>query len=419
MLKEGFAKDVVVMAQAKTAGLAKQLFSHTTSADNLKKILLSGELKALSSIAKKTPKAIINVESGFSPILGRQSLNATEALAKMEKNKDVGSVFLNRNGYMPGYGDHIISKNMYAPEKRLALNTIPEEYAVKGSVNLAGPDTAIHVPEKSLEYWRRNFPKYTFEPTSAYKGKVYGAGHRAAAMPSKVMDSVANSTVLDDVLSDRKGLAAMGGGAAAGMAGNALVNPDGDLSSYAAAGIAGGGLGLSARHMSGLGGYIGTGKQDLSRLTADNLDASTVKGMFGPNALLAGSSPLGIALDSSDVDVLMPYRSRAMFNRAKQQVMANYPELAPSKLNTTRPDKQVFSGKVNGKDIDLVLGHGDAPIGFRDAFNRARSKLTDLERSEIIAEKKRLKDSWFLGKLRYDMYKRRLAGDLGLKQHYF
>lgn len=407
------------MAIEKIAGLTKQLFSHTTTADNLKKILLSGELKALEDIAKKSPKKLINVESGFSSILGRQNLTAAEALVKMQKNKDVGKVFLTRNGYVPAYGNHIITKNMYSPEKRLALNTIPEEYVTKNSINLQGPDTQIYVPDESLNYWKDAFPKYQFNPLTAYEGKTYGPLHRVSSLPQKAVDSAMSSTALDDIIADRRGLASMAGGAISGMAGNALVNPNGDLSSYAAAGAGGAALGLGSRHLSGLGGFIGTGRQDLSKLVDDNLRAKTVKGMFGSNAVLAGSSPLGIALDSSDVDVFMPYRTRMMFDRAAQQVQANYPELIPSRLNSVRPDKQVFSGNVGGKDIDLVLGHGPKAIAFRDAFNAAKKKLTDVDRASIIAEKTRLKHAWILQQLRYKMYKNRVAKDLGLKQHYF
>ena len=64
MIKEAMVKD----ASEKVA-LNKQLFTHATSADNLKKILGLGALLPLDVLAKKVPNAVIDAETGLTSLL--------------------------------------------------------------------------------------------------------------------------------------------------------------------------------------------------------------------------------------------------------------------------------------------------------------------------------------------------------------
>jgi len=143
-----------------------------------------------------------------------------------------------------------------------------------------------------------------------------------------------------------------------------------------------------------------------------------VQEVFGPGARMAGSKPLGIDIGSSDTDILVPYSTDYLFNRAVKQ-METAPRFKPSALNASKIDKKVFSHKQDGRDIDIVLGKGEKAFAFRDAFDRAAKNLTDEKRAEIIKNKQLLMDAWILRNLRYKRYKNQVADDLGLRQYYF
>ena len=66
-----------------------------------------------------------------------------------------------------------------------------------------------------------------------------------------------------------------------------------------------------------------------------------------------------------------------------------------------------------------ALAYGPKAEKFRKAFAAARGRLTDEDRRRIINKKRELKESWFFPELRYKLYKKRLAGELGLRDAYF
>ena len=142
--------------------------------------------------------------------------------------------------------------------------------------------------------------------------------------------------------------------------------------------------------------------------------------MFGRNARMVGSEALGINVPgNSDIDVFVPYKREAAYRRALDRLPRKYPNLIMNKASLRRDEKKTFTGKVNGQDMDVVLAYGPKAEKFRKAFAAARDRLTDEDRRKIIDKKRALKESWFFPELRYKSYKKRLAGELGLRDAYF
>ena len=154
--------------------------------------------------------------------------------------------------------------------------------------------------------------------------------------------------------------------------------------------------------------------------TAEELSTLQVRKLFGRNARLVGSEALGIAVPgTSDMDVFVPYKSQAAFERAVANMPKKYPELVMNDVSKGRADKKTFTGKVNGRDIDVVFGYGEKAQRFNNAFTQALTRLTPQKREEIIRRKQELRNSWVFPKLRYRLYKKQVAMDLGLTDAYF
>lgn len=141
---------------------------------------------------------------------------------------------------------------------------------------------------------------------------------------------------------------------------------------------------------------------------------------FGDGAMLVGSEALGIDLqDSSDTDVFVPYRRRGNFERAVRRMEERHPELRMNAASLGRDDKKTFSGRVNGRDVDVVLAWGPRAAKFDEAFRNAATRLTPERRKEIVDEKRRLRNAWFFPETRYKRFKRKVADELGLLDAYF
>lgn len=137
------------------------------------------------------------------------------------------------------------------------------------------------------------------------------------------------------------------------------------------------------------------------------------------NALIGGSTGLGIDADGSDVDYFIPYKRKYHYDRALQRITSKYPELKQRSSTLKNDSKTTFTGVIDGKEVDVVLGAGDKANNYLKAYTAARESLTPEQRAEIIKRKRELKNSWFFPKTRYKMYKNNLAQELNLKQHYF
>lgn len=329
------------------AGADKHVFMHTTSEENLRKILEGKRISALRHIARRTPDLPVSVESGLTGLSDREVLRAAAAYERMRATKDVDSLFLTRDGWLPHYGDHVLVKRLSSPKRRNAFNLVPNEYTIKRELSPVSR-AEIYVPADKLEEWKTQHPKANVRPLEDIPGIRLSRLDGALQLPAKALRRLTKASSFDP---------------------------------------------------------------------ATLTDAQARK-LFGRNAFLAGSEPLGIAVSSSDVDVFVPYTSEHHFNRAKDRIRKRYPMLQERPWEGDRP-KVVFTGDVNGTDVDVVLGHGEKARNFVKAFQEARGKLTPEEQERVRREKLRLKAAWFLKEYRYKRYKKQLAQDLGLEQHYF
>lgn len=125
-----------------------------------------------------------------------------------------------------------------------------------------------------------------------------------------------------------------------------------------------------------------------------------------PTAYLSGSSALKIGIPgSSDVDVHIPTRSVASFKRVERKLLKT---LSPSAYYKPGYDHAGFTGKMDGRPIDVAVTYGEKGFKKRDAIRRVASTMTDEERQQIIATKQKLKSAWVAPEARYHAYKRGL-----------
>ncbi len=146
---------------------------------------------------------------------------------------------------------------------------------------------------------------------------------------------------------------------------------------------------------------------------------SQIKRTAGRNAFYAGSSPLGINIDNSDIDIMIPYKRESSYLKAVERARTRYPELKERASSLDKTNKTVFTGRVNGKDVDLVYAHGEKAQNFASAYHKAKNGLSPEKAAKIRDKKNKLKSSWFFPEHRYKRYKNQVADDLGLRKHYF
>lgn len=319
-----------------------QTYAHTTSLAMLKRMLSeSGQIKSLRHITKDTPDALIKVEPLPIPIHKR--LSARLAYDIMKYTKEPDKIFLTRNGYLPNYGDVVITKRLgNSVREHDSWNTIPEEFTTRRRLSLRN-NAKIYVPDEEYEQVVSEFGNRRIYPKSKLELPAYGISDRAKAWWAKIR----------------------------------------------------------------------------GKFTKEGSDAA-YKRLFGTPAQLVGSEALGINVPgSSDTDVFVPYKRRGNFERALWRMECKYPDLHLNSASLRREDKKTFTGNVKGNPMDVVVAYGPRAEKFRTAFNNARTMLSDKRRAEIIAEKQRIKNSWFFPELRYKWYKKQLATELGLKDAYF
>lgn len=165
-------------------------------------------------------------------------------------------------------------------------------------------------------------------------------------------------------------------------------------------------------------GFTDRAKAIYSKLTKTSAHVIPVKSL-GRNAIIGGSTGLGIDADGSDVDMFIPYKRRAAYENAIKRITTKYPSLTQRSSTLNNEFKTTLTGDVNGKEVDVVLGFGDKANAYHKAYLDAKSKLTYQDRINIVNRKRALKNAWFFPGTRYKMYKNQLATDLGLKEHYF
>jgi hypothetical protein len=375
-LKEDVQEAIITKLAGAADAIAKQLFTHTTSADNLRRILSSGSLMPLKALAESAGNTAVNVERGVSPLLGRETLSAMDAAALMAPTKEIDKVFLTRGGYNSGYGDHIIAKNMPSPEKRVALNMMPEEYTTRNSLPVN--DAEIYVPDEAVPQWQGDFPGINFRPKSEFSGTNYSYLNGLGALPGKLLQGIdRNVTRPLSLMADR-------------FMRNSGLSRQLELLK----------MKLSPPAPVSVEQILNAPPEELSKLLRHE-------------AVPVGSSALGTALDASDTDILLPFASEEGLSQAIADLPRRFPGLRPSSLNDGRTFK-VFKGKHGGKNLDLILAKGEGAAAYRDAVNSAKGSLTDERRYEILKEKERLKNAWFFPKTRYNNYKEQTGKELGI-----
>jgi hypothetical protein len=135
-----------------------------------------------------------------------------------------------------------------------------------------------------------------------------------------------------------------------------------------------------------------------------------LKKELGHPARPGGSAALGINVPGSDVDIFLPYKKKHHFEKAKERLMQKHPELTPSPYNKPGGDKFVLTSP----QADVVLAFGHNATKRVRSEERAKKILTPEKRSQIVAEKTKLKNAWFFKEYRYKKYKRALDKQLGL-----
>ncbi|MBR4608798.1 MAG: hypothetical protein IKO41_21640 [Lachnospiraceae bacterium] len=162
----------------------KSIYAHTTSMSSLMKMLGSGKIKSLRHIARETPDQELSVEPLPVPI--RFSMPASRAYRFMMGIKEPDKVFLTRNGYLPNYGDVVVTKNLGgAVVRHNALNSIPEEFTTRRALSLRN-NANIYIPDEKLQEVSSQFRGYKFRPKSELQLQPYGLADRVRALLSKV-----------------------------------------------------------------------------------------------------------------------------------------------------------------------------------------------------------------------------------------
>jgi len=331
-------------------------FSHSTSKDALRNILETGWLMPLGTLARVAPETQISAEvNAFNRKRG--SMTAAElAAVQKQRGKDPSRLFLVRDKVLPSYGQYTIVKQLASPQLHTRLNCIPDEYVTGRSLSIRS-NAQVFVPDEEVDALRQEFSGLgrIIQPRSALSLTEARAYHLPRTWLQKATHGV--------------------------------------LRKFA---------------------------QEHTPFTDSNrLRPTQLRKHLGRNAILVGSSALGTSVDDSDVDIFLPVARQRDFEKKKLLAQHLFPTLCPSERNTQKPNRYLLTGKVGDREVDVVIGHGDTPRAFHAAFLRAKRGLTPERQREIRERKQELKNSWFFPETRYKNYKKRVAQELGLAQHYF
>lgn len=159
-----------------------------------------------------------------------------------------------------------------------------------------------------------------------------------------------------------------------------------------------------------------TKKADINTLYSGS--ERDIRKILSPNATIVGSEGIGIDVKgSSDRDILVPYRTRAGYNRLVSKLRDDGFGLQESEYNHRKRDGfKVYSYLKDGIDVDVALVHGGKAPDLANHVRKLRSTLSEDKKKSIISEKERLQNAWFFRDTRYKNYKRNLDRELGLTQ---
>ncbi len=138
-------------------------YYHATTVDNLRNLLDSGSINSLRHIAKSDPDKPLDVE--ITPLPVQVRMSAANAYGRLKALKNADKVHFTKGGYLPNYGDVVIAKRLGPSlRRRVALNTIPEEFETTRRVSLRDAD--IYVPGDQLDSLRERYRGYRLRHAS-------------------------------------------------------------------------------------------------------------------------------------------------------------------------------------------------------------------------------------------------------------
>lgn len=133
-------------------------FSHSTSAENLDKILSSGRLHSLKRLSELDPEVLVNVEPNRWN-RQRDTMQTSEAAKLMDGVKATNRLFLIRDAVLPSYGNYSIVKKLKSPKAHSAINLIPDEHTIGRSLSVKS-NSQIYIPDEEYEDWIERHPNY-------------------------------------------------------------------------------------------------------------------------------------------------------------------------------------------------------------------------------------------------------------------
>lgn len=147
------------------------IYTHTTTLDNLHKILNSGRIKSVRHIANEDPDSVMNVESSLG-MRTRKYLKAVDALKRLkEVGKNPDKIFLTREGHNGNYGDVFIAKNLQSPKEHNTFNFVPNEYTIRRPLSVKHNAT-VYVPAKHLQDLRDAYKHIKFKPDTEFEHRI-------------------------------------------------------------------------------------------------------------------------------------------------------------------------------------------------------------------------------------------------------
>lgn len=159
-------------------------YAHTTNVDALSRMLEGGAIKSLRHIAEESPDMNISVEPYYIPV--RREMKASEAYEAMKENKYPDKIFFTRNGWLPNYGDCVITKQLgKSLREHDALNAIPEEFTTRHKVSLRN-NADIYVPDDKLDVFAKLKNRFRLHPRSELSLEPYGPWDRVKAFAHKL-----------------------------------------------------------------------------------------------------------------------------------------------------------------------------------------------------------------------------------------
>jgi hypothetical protein len=132
-------------------------YIHTTTEENLAKILDSGKLVAPS----KRMNTADSIEMELLPFAGgRFTLpSKTSRLVAKLFNKNPDKIFLTKETYDPRYGNVYIVKQLKSPKPSSRLTLIPQEHVYSKDLSVKSR-VSIFIPDEKLEFYKTQYPQY-------------------------------------------------------------------------------------------------------------------------------------------------------------------------------------------------------------------------------------------------------------------